>query len=209
MSQQTLSTIVPKLALLAAIALSNPGCTAKTEDTEAPPPAPPAQALATPLFLDAALNGDANTVQTALLGGTDVNGTDDMKRTALMLASFNGHLPVVKILVDAGAEVDARDSMGRSPLMFASTGPNSETVALLLQHGAEVNATDGDEHWSPLMFAAAEGHAAVVKTLLQHDANPNLEDIDGETALDFALQREQEQAANLLRAVAKPGEAIP
>jgi ankyrin repeat protein len=93
--------------------------------------------------------------------------------------------------------------------MFASTGPNSETVTLLLKHGAEVNATDGDEHWTPLMFAAAEGQAAVIKTLLQHDANPGLKDIDGETALDFALQRGQEQAANLLRAATPPGEAVP
>lgn len=139
-------------------------------------------------FLDAALDGDMNTVRQAIEGGMDVNKSDDQQRTALMLAAFNGHTPIVKLLLDEDADLGHRDAMGRTPLMFAATADNGETVRLLIDAGAEVNRADTNEGFTALMHAAAEGQLKVVQILLKHRADPAIQDVDGDTAFDFATR---------------------
>mgnify|MGYP006440673001 FL=1 len=173
--------------------------------TPTKPIAPPPQAagldpMPTPQFMQAALEGKLDQIQTALKNGTPVDTLGEGGRTALMLGAFNGHTAIVEALLKAGAAVSARDETSRTALMYASTGPNPNTVQALLSAGAKVNATDSDEHFSPLMFAAAEGHTAVVTLLLENNADPTLKDIDGDSAAVFADQRNHSELAKLLRA---------
>jgi ankyrin repeat protein len=147
---------------------------------------------------DAAARGEIQTVRAELQKGADVNTSDQLGRTALMLASFDGHTEIVRLLLSKGAQVDIRDSSGRTALMYASSGPFSETVQLLLDWKADPNLVDTVEQWTALMFAAGEGQLEVVQILLKHGADPSLKDVDGDTALVFAQRNSHVEVTRLL-----------
>ena len=173
-------------------------------NAESPAPAqqaetPETSTYSTQQVMQAALNGQLQRVEDAVESGLDVNATDEEMHTPIMLAAYNGHVKVVEYLLDHGATVDAKDGTDRTALMYASTGPFNETVKLLLEAGADPNLVDNNEHFSALMFAAAEGQAEVVKTLLAHGADKSLEDVDGDTAYDFATNNGHTAVAELVK----------
>ena len=149
-------------------------------------------------FLDAALNGEKETIQQAVDSRFDLNSCNEQKRSAVMLAAFNGHTDIVKLLVRNGASLNLRDTSGRTALMFASTGTNQDTAEFLIVSGAELNAVDNNEGFTALMFAAAEGQTEVVRTLLKYKANALIRDADGESALGFATKNGHVETAKLL-----------
>jgi ankyrin repeat protein len=157
---------------------------------------------------EAAFAGNVEEVRRLLEEGTAVDVVDPEGRTALMWASFNGHTAVDALLLEKGAAVNARETNGRTALMYASSGPFAGTVGLLLEKGADANLQGSAEGFTALMTAAAEGQAEVVRVLLAYGADPDLEDVDGDTAESFAIQKGHAQVVVVLRnpppAVAKP-----
>jgi len=154
-------------------------------------------------FRQAAVRGDAAAVLGMIERGADVNAVDEEGRTALQLASFDGFDEVVRLLLDRGADAKHVDGMGRTALMFASTGPHLEAVKLLIAAGSPIHAVDKDEQFDALMFAAAEGQLEIVEALLRAGADPNARDVDGESALDFAVSNRHTNVASLLQSVVK------
>ena len=150
-------------------------------------------------ILEAALNGNLPVIKEAVDNNFDVNSTDREMHTALMMAAYNGHSEIVQLLLKEGAIPDQKDVMNRTALMYASTGPFNESVSLLLDAGADPNLVDGEEHFTALMFAAAEGQTEVVKNLLKHGADKDMVDVDGETAMDFAMHNGHTEIVNLLK----------
>jgi ankyrin repeat protein len=148
---------------------------------------------------DAAARGNIQGVLEVLGKGADVNTSDELGRTALMLAGFDGHTEIVRLLLRKGAQVDLRDSSGRTALMYSSSGPFPETIKLLLDWKADPNLIDNVEQWTALMFAAGEGQLEVVKILLEHGADPSLKDVDGDTALNFAQRNGHARVVSLLK----------
>jgi uncharacterized protein len=191
---------------IAIFLLANPGCFPKAPPIKERPKIevvqdekPVVETMRPEEFMQAAYQGDLAQVQRALRIGTPIDSLDAEGRTALMLAAFEGHSSVVEALLKAGAVVDLPGPFHRTALMFAATGTSAETVSILLNAGANVNAKDTHENWTPLMFAAAEGHLDVVRTIL--DRNPNIEfrEVDGENALDFAVQRNHLDVVELIK----------
>ncbi len=157
-------------------------------------------------LIEYAQKGDVAQVQRAVRQGIAVDSRNTEGNTALMMAAFEGHPSVVEALIDAGATVDLPNPVQRTALMFASTGESVETVELLLKAGANVNAKDSHEAWTPLMFAASEGHIEVVKKILEYNPDLAHRELDGETALDFAVQRKHTAVIELLQSrMAKSG----
>ncbi len=113
--------------------------------------------------------------------------------------SFFGHKETVGLLLDRGAIIDTRDAMGRTALMYAAAGPYSQTVQLLLERGADLNNRGKEEGWTALMFAAAEGQSDVIQVLLNDGAESKVTDLDGDTALDFAVKNGHGAAIQLLK----------
>ena len=104
----------------------------------------------------------------------------------------------LQLLVDAGADLDARDWFGRSPLLVLARPPltNLGTEAtlrltsLLLRHGANVNSIDNDyDHPTLLHAAASSAHSSMVTLLVKAGASVHATNVDGETPLDIAIQR--------------------
>ena len=151
------------------------------------------------LFFQSALEGNIAAVKTTLEKGVDVNSVDSNNRTALMLASYNGHESIVQLLLEKKADVNMLDVSDRTALMFAASGPFNATVTALLNADADVNIVDKEEHWSAIMFAASEGQLEVVKNLFQHGADLKLQDIDGESAYDFANANGHVQVAEFIK----------
>ena len=159
------------------------------------------------VFNEVALNGNLEAVQKFVSAGTDVNGFNEDKSTALMWAAFNGHTAVAAYLLEQGANVNAKDTNGRTALLYASSGPFPETVGLLLRNGAEVNVQGTNEGFTALMMAAAEGHVEVVRVLLLNGAAIDIIDRDGDTATSFAQDKGHTAVLNLLES--PPVESTP
>lgn len=176
------------------------GCQAPPGESGSTPSPPPQEqkALQEELF-QSAMQGDLVRVTESLKQGSEVNGLDEEKRSALMLAGFEGHTEVAKYLLENGADVNLADINGRTALMFASSGPFPETVALLLEKGANVNAADTHEGWTALMFAAGEGQFEVCQALLHGGADKALKDKDGDQAIDHAGNNKHQKVVDLLK----------
>ena len=170
----------------------------------APAQEAPALGASEQALLEAAFQGDLETVRSLLASGTEVDAANAEKSTALMWGAFNGHTPVVSFLLENGAEINALDGNGRSALQYAASGPYVETVKLLLDKGAEVDAQGTLEGFTALMTAAAEGQLEVVRLLLERGADPRLLDKDGDTAESFARQKGHKAVEVLLKGSPAP-----
>lgn len=144
-------------------------------------------------FFQAAFDGDLETVKKQLKT-VDVNSQDADNFTALMYAAFEGHVEVAKLLLKEGADVSLVNNQNRNALMFASTSPSAEMVKLLIDAGSDVNLEDSVENWTPFLMAAAEGLIENMELLEAAGANIKALDVDGESALDFAMAHQKQEA---------------
>jgi ankyrin repeat protein len=185
--------LIPAILFLSACKNSSSGNRTETTGTQQPVPLPVQTVLH-----EAALNGQAEAVDSLLEQGIDVNALDQDGRTALMYAAFNGYEGIVTSLVAHDAGINIKDNYGRTPLMFAATGPFPGTVRMLLDHKAEIDAVDAEEHFTALMYAAAEGQLEVVEILLEYGADAALRDVDGDTAETFARNNGHTEVADVI-----------
>ncbi|MFV0506728.1 MAG: ankyrin repeat domain-containing protein [Bacteroidales bacterium] len=178
MNNQMRNTKLLSALLLLAIAIASCGSQKKVADD---------------IFFQAAFDGDTAIIN-EYLKTVDVNSRDQDSTTALMYAAFNGHLDLAKHLLEKGADVKLVNKLDRSALMFAATSPSAEMVQLLIDKGADVNLGDKEENWTPYLMAAAEGLIKNMDVLEEAGADIMAKDVDGETALDFAMAHQKQEA---------------
>lgn len=173
----------------------------------------------TPL-MQAAYDGNLETVKRLIEKGTDVNQRDRLGVSALWMsagatpmfdatradrASLDRHInhlirqtEVLRYLIAHGADVNTRTNNGGTALLAAVSNSNVESVEALLEHGANVNAArnDGD---TPLLRATAYGSAPIARLLLKYGAIVNgIYDINGYTPLMTAIAHRNLLIAELL-----------
>ena len=100
-------------------------------------------------FLDAAENGDLETVHNMIADGADVNATDEHTRSAVYKAAKHGQLDAIKLLSKHGAELDTTDNRGTNALYWAAIKGHQDIAEFLLENGASAHITD-DRGWSLL-----------------------------------------------------------
>jgi ankyrin repeat protein len=147
-----------------------------------------------------AMHGNLKAVKKLIDDGADVNAatTDYSNRTSLMFASLKGHLEVARLLIKHGANVNAATTdTGDTSLMFASLKGHLEVVRLLIDKGANVNAAH--HGMTSLMWTSYRGHLEVARLLIKNGANINARNHDGQTAIDIAEERGNENIVELLR----------
>lgn len=162
----------------------------------------------TPL-MDAARMGNLPGVKTLIRHGASVNhranASYGLSTNALLEAVKQGHLEVVSALIEANARVNTVDHNQQSALAMAcrlSKYAHVDIIKRLLSAGAEVNSQD---KWgiTPLMriIQAENGTLELVMILLDHGADLSMRDINGHTALQYAMLHEKPDILGILNAV--------
>lgn len=133
--------------------------------TTADRPADPDAAL-----LQAAAEGDADAVATALRAGADIEARDEHDRTALLLAATYDHVAAAGVLVAMGADPDALDDRHDTPwLVTGVTGSVAMLEALLPAH-PDLTIRNRYGGLSPIP-ASERGHVAYVRRVVQTDVD--------------------------------------
>jgi uncharacterized protein len=120
----------------------------------------------TPL-MQAALDGNTQTVKDLIHRGADINQRDDNGRTALMFAVINMHYETMKVLLEYGADVNVKSNEGGTALMGAALAGDLRMVQALLDKGADVHARLLETNESAATLAAKHGHGEIARLLSQ------------------------------------------
>ncbi len=135
-------------------------------------------------LLEAASQGDAETIRALLREGADPNAAEEEEgSTSLMWAARGGYAKAIRALLEGGANPNVVAEDGSTALMWAVHVKNDEGVRALLEGGAKPNvvAEDGS---TALFWAAVEGNVALVEALLEGGADLNaVEEEEGSTSL--------------------------
>lgn len=122
------------------------------------------------VLVEAADEGDIDTVRDLLDNGANVDATVPGDGTPLIVAAREGHIELARLLVDRGADLNLGVPGDGNPLIMAAREGHLAVARLLLDRGANVNeAVSGDGN--PLIMAARDGHLDVVQLLLDHGAD--------------------------------------
>lgn len=141
----------------------------------------------------AASDGDVDKIEKLIRAGADVNATNDIHETPLLIAAGRGHAPAAEALIRAGANVNAQTDTGYSPLHAAADYGHSAVVVALIRGKADVNILN-ELNLTPLHLAASWGFIDSVNALIKAGANVNAKTIAGETPLYFVLANAENHA---------------
>lgn len=95
-------------------------------------------------FVEAAKLGDADSVESCLAAGMNVNAADREGRTALMEAASHSQFEIVKTLLAKGADVNVKDKQGKTALMYAAWRGQTDIAHVLMAKDADMNAKDNE-----------------------------------------------------------------
>ena len=148
-------------------------------------------------FLEAAYDGDYNTVVECIKKGVDVNVENWDGSTALMYATGIGNTQIVKLLLEKGAKPDSRPSNGFTALITASRFGFTEIAEMLLTDSAKTDLADNNNA-TALHYASLYNNDTIVFLLLRSGADPNLLTNDKSSPLSLAAINGSYEAAFLL-----------
>ena len=152
--------------------------------------------------LDLLLERGANTNAETFMAPAKMRGGFSRGTTPLMLAAANADVEVMKLLMEHGADPSHKQADLQTPIYaLAGARGNQEAIVeglkLLVDAGADVNVRAVPHHLqrnrggTALIAATNAGNAEVIRALVELGADINGKDIDGLTALDHAMQRNQ------------------
>src|SRR5688572_4827757 len=152
------------LCILLTVLLSVAGCApaATPVPTVVPTPTRNPEALQEAIFV-AAREDDNAAMQNYIAAGADVNKTNDMNITVLLIAAARGNLEMVNMLLDAGAVFDSNDFC----FAIGNSKGSVEIVQAFIDHGADLDeAESGNPQHTPLMYAGEHGFIEIGELLL-------------------------------------------
>ena len=135
-----------------------------------------------------AANSDCSkeVLQTIIDHGADVNATNSIKLTELMMACEEKHVDAIHLLLNAGADTNITDNYGQTCLMHATINDCSkEVLQAIIDHGADVNANK--DNFTALICACENGYVDAIHVLLKAGADNNIADENGNTCLRHAV----------------------
>lgn len=128
-------------------------------------------ARTTPLHC-AVLGDHIDTVRLLIAGGSSLDCTDALGRTALHVAVENDHDKLVKVLLDSKADWTSRNAKGETLLHTAAQTGHLASMQALLEAMTEVNGVDHLGR-TALHIAASMGNQEMVSLMIRKGANLN------------------------------------
>jgi ankyrin repeat protein len=148
-------------------------------------------------------------VNLLLDSGAATHRRSGLKQPPLHAAVLSGDSAMLELLLENGAAVDCRSDQGDTALMAALKNGKEDAVELLLRHGADPKAVS-DLGQTTLICAALfardaeyEEHEKAVRVLeriVPLGIPSNAKDHAGKTALDYANDGYEKDAAKFLKA---------
>jgi cytohesin len=150
----------------------------------------------------AARGGKVEIMELLLAAGANPLADSHFLGTPLHHAAICGQPEAVRCLLKHGCPVGLRDEDGSTPLQFATIAHSNEVdvIKALLEAGADINGPSGNDGETVLMWAAHESErVTALRFLIQSHADVKKTDDHGWTALMWARQSENEEAAKILK----------
>jgi ankyrin repeat protein len=161
-------------------------------------------------LMKAVKNNDVALVSELITQGVNVNQADISKDVPLIVASYKGYTEIVKFLLKAGADVSAVDpGMKATALHAAAYAGNTEVAKLLIKHKIDLNKQGPYNGFTALHDAVWQNNIETAKVLIEEGANLNIKSHKGETALEFAKSRNNQEIITLIEqkiAATRPSE---
>jgi len=185
--------------VLALTCLSNPGLHAMDDREVAKPKT---QKCLNAYLYTQAYHGNTAVLERALDNNPDLVFAirhEQNNNTLLHAAALGNQAQTIRVLLNRGAEVDARNSEGQTPLAIAAlTAQTLDSIRALNDAGAQIDNIDNYGR-TPLMAAVVKGLIEAVKLLVNANADINHPTADSSTALDMALDSNNEPIITYLR----------
>ena len=141
-------------------------------------------------MLEAAANGDINTIKSYLDQGVDINyrnsGILNSQETACMKAAEKGQLEALKFLVEQGADFRKANDGGENPISYAGKKGHFEVVKYLINIGEDANYQENNYGMTPLLYATEYGDVEFIKELVNLGADKSIRTKSGHTLLSLA-----------------------
>jgi ankyrin repeat protein len=131
--------------------------------------------------------GNLAVTRLLLANGADVNGTDKIGETPLMIAANNNHQSILQLLLDNGADVKATFSAKGTAISLAAAAGHESIVQLLIDHMHLTGLVA--ERWTTsarLIHAIQDNKDLEVTKLLSEGADPTLTDLKMRNSLHVA-----------------------
>ncbi len=149
--------------------------------------------LGTPAILVAMKKGYTVIGHILLNAGADMNATDRMGITPLLLAcgqSSQGYKELAEMLIHKGANINVRDKLGYTPLLLSLSGGDVDIAMLLIEKGADLSAKTREGE-NALSLAEKAGHSSIVRRLRKSMYNVFVRDLN--QSLDSNQSRDLNQ----------------
>lgn len=112
----------------------------------------------------------------------NINATDGLGRTPLILSAELGHQSIVSFLIKKGASLDVKDRSNRTALVYAASFNHLGVVNALLMHVTRYPIAS-QSLVTALSIATMYGYIPVMRTLIEAGGDPNCKDPNGDTLL--------------------------